>query len=154
MTNIAVQSKSVIPTVADIKKLISVAKDIEQLPMPLKHHHSENSYVREIFMARGMVVIGKKHATRHLNIVVSGECLVWTVHGKHHIKVTNGMPVTFESMAGVQKVLYMISDVVWMTVHPTSETNEEALEGIFITSEMQGELFPELDEIPLIGEDK
>lgn len=133
-----------VPTMQEIKQLQKIVGTAPQIELPLKHHHSVGSYVREIFMPAGSVVIGKEHATRHLNIVVRGRCTVWTVDGKHIYDAKDG-PITFESMAGVKKVLYMHTDVVWMTVHPTDETDPDRLENMFIRPEEQLSLFPELD---------
>lgn len=133
-----------VPTMQEIKQLQQVVGSVPQIDLPVKHHFSVGSYVREIFMPAGSVVIGKEHATRHLNIVISGRCTVWTVDGKHVYDAKDG-PITFESMAGVKKVLYMHTDVIWMTVHPTDETDQARLENIFIRPEEQLSLFPELD---------
>ena len=143
MQTIAKQVRQV-PTMQEIKQLQEIVGIAPQIELPLKHHHSVGAYVREIFMPAGSVVIGKEHATRHLNIVVSGKCTVWTVDGKHVFDAKDG-PITFESMAGVKKVLYMHTNVVWMTVHPTDETDPDRLENIFIRPEEQLSLFPELD---------
>ena len=133
-----------VPTMQEIKQLQQIVGSVPQIDLPVKHHFSVGSYVREIFMPAGSVVIGKEHATRHLNIVISGRCTVWTVDGKHVYDAKDG-PITFESMAGVKKVLYMHTDVIWMTVHPTDETDQARLENIFIRPEEQLSLFPELD---------
>jgi len=94
-------------------------------------------------MPAGSIVVGKEHATRHTNIIISGECLISTIHGRHHLKA----PCVFESMAGVQKALYMITDVVYMTVHPNPDNvkDEDVLERMFIRPAEQLELFPELN---------
>lgn len=126
-----------------------VKNNLPAVDMPVTHHHSVGTYVREIFMPAGSVVIGKVHATRHINILLTGECTIWTVQGKHKMKA----PCIFESMAGVKKVLYMHTDVRYLTVHPTDETDEGKLEGTYIRPEEQGELFPELDSM-LIGSEE
>lgn len=127
------------------------AATLPQIDMPCKHHFSEGTYTREIFMPAGSIVIGKEHATRHTNIVVKGRCVVWTVHGRHVYDATE-RPISFESMAGVKKVLYMYTDVIWMTVHPNpnNERNQEILEGMFIRPVEQIDLFPELDKELLV----
>lgn len=116
--------------------------------LPTTHHFSDNIYCREIFMPAGSVVVGKKHATRHLNIVLSGECVVWTVHGKKNLKA--GM--IFESLAGEQKVVLMKTDVRFLTIHynPDNLREEAELEGKYIRSEEQLPLFPELETRPLL----
>lgn len=134
------------PTQEDILRLQEWGAKFPQAEMLVKHHFSEGTYTREIFMPAGTLVVGKEHATRHTNIVCRGICTVWTVHGKHLYDATS-RPISFESMAGVKKVLYMHTDVIWMTVHPNpnNERDQEVLEGMFIRSERQDDLFPELN---------
>lgn len=118
---------------------------------PVTHHFSDNIYCREIFMPAGSVVVGKKHATRHLNVVLSGECEIWTVQEHMHLKAG----AIFESMAGVQKVVKMITDVRFLTIHynPDELREESQLEGKYIRPTEQLPLFPELDKLSL-GETK
>ena len=142
------------PVPQDITTLINIIKGnlanghLYAPEMPTTHHFSDNIYCREIFMPAASVVVGKKHATRHLNIVLSGECVVWTVHGKKNLKA--GM--IFESMAGEQKVVLMKTDVRFLTIHynPDNLREEAALEGKYIQSSEQLPLFPELETRPLL----
>lgn len=142
------------PVSQDISHLIQMIKDgldsgnLYLPEMPTTHHFSDNIYCREIFMPAHSVVVGKKHATRHLNIVLSGECTVWTVHGKKNLKT--GM--IFESLAGEQKVVLMKTDVRFLTIHynPDNLREEAELEGKYIRSEEQLPLFPELETRPLL----
>jgi quercetin dioxygenase-like cupin family protein len=143
-----------LPVSRDIFNLVQVIKNnlangyLYTPEMPTTHHFSDNIYCREIFMPAGSVVVGKKHATRHLNIVLSGECVVWTVHGKKNLKA--GM--IFESLAGEQKVVLMKTDVRFLTIHynPDNLREEAELEGKYIRSEEQLPLFPELETRPLL----
>lgn len=134
-----------VPTMADIKKLQELASTIPQVGYPVEHHHSDGVYVREFHMPAEHFVIGKEHNTRHLNMLVKGKCTVWTVHGKHELDAGRG-PVTFESMAGVKKVVLAHTDIVWMTIHATAETNQDRLEGELIRPVEQLNLFPELEQ--------
>ena len=143
-----------LPVTQDIANLVQLIKDnlasgyLYTPEMPTTHHFSDNIYCREIFMPAGSVVVGKKHATRHLNIVLSGECVVWTVHGKKNLKA--GM--IFESLAGEQKVVLMKTDVRFLTIHynPDNLREEAELEGKYIQSSEQLPLFPELETRPLL----
>lgn len=133
------------PTMADIKALQEEAAKLPQVHFNTEHHHSEGTYVREFQMPAGHFVIGKEHRHRHLNILVKGKCTFWTVHEQVTISADKG-PVTFESMAGVKKIVYAHTDIVWMTIHPTDETNQDRLEYEYIRPEEQGLLFPELEQ--------
>lgn len=132
------------PTMADIKHLQDLVAQIPQVEFPCEHHHSEGVYVREFQMPAGHVVVGKEHQTRHLNTLVKGKCTVWTVQGRLDLDASNG-PKTFESMAGVKKVVLAHTDIVWFTIHATDETDQDKLEGIIIRPEEQALLFPELE---------
>ncbi len=138
------------PTMAEIKALMDKVATLPPVELPVKHHRSDGTYVREIFMPAGTLVVGKEHATRHLNVLVSGRCTIWTVHGRMDLEA----PATFESMSGVRKVVYMHTDVIFMTVHPTEFLSEDDVEGKLIRPAEQGLLFPELEHELLVGESK
>lgn len=110
------------------------------------NHFSDNIYCRELFVPAGSYVVGKKHSTRHLNLILKGECYLWTIQEKIHAK--QGM--IWESLAGVQKVCYAITDLTYLTIHynPGNDTSQDILEGKYIQSELQLDLFPELNLLP------
>lgn len=138
------------PTVSDINRAVEYLCNFPQMEFQVKHYFSPGIYQREIFMPAGSRVIGKVHATRHLNTIVKGRVTLWTVYGRKELEG----PCTFESMAGEQKVLLMHTDTIWMTTHPNpnDETSQEILENMFIRPQEQEQLFPELDSKLLLGE--
>src|SRR5215510_8140236 len=134
-----------VPTMSDIKYLQDVIAQAPQIEFPCEHHHSEGVYVREFQMPAEHVVVGKEHRTRHLNILVKGRCRVWQPgQPTMELSADNG-PVTFESMAGVKKIVLAHTDIVWMTIHATDETSQDRLEFEIISPVEQGLLFPELE---------
>jgi hypothetical protein len=92
---------------------------------PLKHYFAPGLYLRQIFMPAGAVVVGRVHKTEHFNILVSGSCAI--VHDDFTREVLKA-PMVFVSKPGVQKVLLILEDMVWMTTHPTEETDLEKIE--------------------------
>lgn len=94
--------------------------ELPQVECPLQHHFAPGLYMREIFMPAGTVVIGMIHKTEHFNILVRGAC-----HIMHDNGTTEELraPKVFVSKAGVQKVLHITEDMVWLTTHPTDETD-------------------------------
>lgn len=145
--------KAVLPSRANIKDFVNLLQQkitdggAVSVESPVTHHFSDNIYCREILMHAGTVVIGKEHATRHLNIILSGECEIWTV--QEHIHCKPGM--IFETLAGVQKVVKMITDVRFLTIHfnPDNLRKDRELEELYIKPAEQLCLFPELDSLPL-----
>lgn len=101
----------------------------EQTELPLRHHFAPGIYLREIFMPADTVVIGMIHKTEHFNILVKGACLI--VHDDGSREELRA-PMTFVSKAGVQKVLYITEDMIWMTTHVTTETDVEKLEAMLV----------------------
>lgn len=82
----------------------------------LKHHFAPGIYVREIWMPAGAIILGHEHLTDHLNVVVSGKCMV-RAEGAVRIISAGPSPVTFRSGASVRKALFILEDTTWMTVH-------------------------------------
>lgn len=107
-----------------MKQLIEIPED----GLPLTHTFSDCVYAREIFMPKGMIVIGHIHKTKHLNIVSTGKARVFYDGEMHEITA----PYTFESNAGVRKALFILEDMFWTTIHVTDETNQDKLDDMLI----------------------
>lgn len=97
----------------------------------LSHSFAPGVYLREILMLAGTILIGHKHNFEHFNIILSGKALV-SMDDK--ITEITG-PCYFKSGAGVQKVLYIIEDMRWITIHPNvaEERDVDKLEDFLIT---------------------
>lgn len=103
----------------------------KQIEFPLKHLFAPGVYVREITMPRGehgTLVIGHEHKTEHFNIVLTGKAIVLCGEELHYITA----PSVFVSKAGVRKVLIILEDMRWVTVHPTDETDLKKLEELLV----------------------
>ena len=93
---------------------------------------SDGTYVRAVLMkASNPLIVGHKHNTRHINVVMTGKALV-SQNGDVQLVQA---PSVFESQAGVRKSLYILEDMIWLTVHPNPEGEEDnaKLEERFIT---------------------
>lgn len=100
-----------------------------QKPAPVTHRFAPGVYLREIFMSADSIVIGRIHKTEHFNILVQGACYI--VHDDGRREELRA-PMTFVSKAGVQKVLYILEDMIWQTVHVTEETDLAKLEEMLV----------------------
>lgn len=100
-----------------------------QVECPLEHHFAPGLYLRQIFMPADTVVIGRIHKTEHFNILVQGACLI--VHDDGSREELRA-PKVFVSKAGVQKTLYVLEDMIWMTTHVTEETDMEMLDSMLV----------------------
>jgi hypothetical protein len=106
-----------------VSECVKTLAEMEQVECPLEHRFSPGVYVRQITMPAGAFVIGHKHKTQHLNIVMTGRARV----------MMNGIieeivaPCIFESQSGVQKVLLIEEDMVWATVHTNHDDCQDVV---------------------------
>jgi hypothetical protein len=97
---------------------------LPQVEVPLVHHFAPGVYLREAVMPAGALVIGHKHKHAGLNIVLTGSALV-KIDGKIcEIKA----PCIIKSEAGTRKIAYVIEEMRWLNIHPTNETDLDAIE--------------------------
>jgi mannose-6-phosphate isomerase-like protein (cupin superfamily) len=112
-----------------IERLEAELIGLEQVECPLVHRFAPGVYLREITMPTGTFIIGQRHRTEHFNIVLRGRARV-KMGDDSVVEIGPGM--TFVSPAGCRKILYIIEEMVWQTIHPTKETNFEQLEAMLI----------------------
>jgi cytoskeletal protein CcmA (bactofilin family) len=116
----------------EIRVMISnVQKAVEnedQLEVPIKHYFSKDVYAREMTLPEGALIVGKIHKFENLNILSKGEVSVLSIDGVVKLKA----PATFVGSVGAKRVILAHSDVVWTTIHGTSETDVAKIEDIFI----------------------
>jgi len=111
-----------------IEALESVLLPLPQVEMPLTHLFAPGVYFREIFMPAGTFIIGHEHKTEHFNVVLAGKAKV-SIDGKAQIITA---PCVFVSKPGVRKVLEILEDMRWATIHPTHETSIPKLEKLLV----------------------
>ena len=97
---------------------------------PLIHLFSPGIYMRGILMPAGHYILGHEHTQQHYNFVLTGKALV-VVDGVEDIVQA---PCIFESKPGVRKLLIILEDMRWVTVHPnpTDERDIGKLEASFV----------------------
>lgn len=120
--------------------------EIQQVECPVVHRFADGIYIREIFMPDDTFIIGKIHATNHFNEVVSGKCRVITPASSKAEQHQAGD--IFVSEAGVQKVVYCLTDVVWRTIHlnPTNTHDMDVIESFVISEDYASLTHDELIE--------
>ncbi len=95
--------------------------------LPVNHYFSPGMYAREMIIPAGVWLTGRTHKDEHLCTISAGEITVWSEGGEG---LRLQAPCTFTSFAGVKRVGYAHTAVVFTTFHlnPTNETNIEKLE--------------------------
>ena len=120
----------------------SINQELPPADCPVTHHFAPGLYAREIFMPAGSVVVGKIHKHAHVNTISKGRCIVTTEFGREELVA----PVSFVSIAGTKRAVYVIEDTIWTTYHPTVvcevETDLDKIEQAVIA-----ESYDELDRL-------
>lgn len=126
--------------ILDIQERLSSAVsngELQEPVMPLRHIFTDGAYARELTMPAGSLVIGKIHKHSHLNFITKGKVAVATEFGQEVYTA----PYTFVSQPGTKRVVYILEETVWTTVHVTPETDLEKIEDYVIAKS-----FEEYDE--------
>lgn len=118
-----------------------------QAEYELKHSFAPGIYMREILMLKDTLLIGHEHIFEHFNVILSGSALV-LMNGKTE-KIVG--PCYFKSGAGVRKVLYILEDMRWMTVH-TNECEERDVDKLEEKLIRKSLLFLTFEELIAAGE--
>ena len=94
-----------------------------EVKIPLREWFVNGTYTREVFMPEGAIVIGEIHKTEHISIVSKGKVLLASEEGVEVVEA----PYTYVNKVGAKRVLYIIEDTIWTTVHRTDETDVSKL---------------------------
>jgi hypothetical protein len=84
---------------------------------------------REIFMAAGNAYRSKIHKTEHQYVVSQGSCFVSENGGP---KFLLNAPYHGITKPGTWRALFIITDCIWTTFHPTDKTSVEEVESDII----------------------
>lgn len=129
-------SQSVKQMRGNIAGLQAVIGQFEQVNFEPKHHFSEGLYARELLLEAGSVVVGKIHKHAHLNVILYGKCRVSTPFGTEELEG----PMIFESKPDTKRAVYAIEDTLWITFHPTEETDVAKIEADIILDDYSDNL--------------
>lgn len=118
-----------------IARLEAVIAEMPQMDFRLKHTFTTGVYVREIFLPKGAVLVGKIHRHDHANFISYGDVTVLTKDGRQRLKG----PCTLVSTAGTKRAVYVHEDTVWTTIHanPTNETDLAKIEDFVICKDYE-----------------
>jgi hypothetical protein len=102
--------------------------------LDLMHHFTDGIYMRTVRMNCGDLIVGRIHKKEHLVVVSAGRARVVSEEwGAKEIVA----PMIFKSPPGAKRVLLILEDMVWTTVHsnPTNTEDLAALEAEFIAAD-------------------
>lgn len=115
----------------DIYKLQSLMLKGDTIELETRHHFSDGLYARELFIPAGVCLVGALHKTKHLYTVVKGKCRVSSQFENLEIEA----PFMGETIPQTKRVIYAVTDCVWITYHPTDLTDVKEIEKALLEQE-------------------
>ena len=99
--------------------------DVGPAACPVQHHFAPGAYGREMTIPAGLVVVGKIHKHAHINVISKGRVQVFT---EQDGVLELAAPCTFVSSPGTKRVVHVLEETVWTTVHVTYKTDLAEIE--------------------------
>jgi len=93
---------------------------ISRLPavdFPVTHLFTPGIYVRQTLLPAGSILTSRQHKTEHPFIILSGTVEVRS--NSENIRYTG--PVSGVTPAGTKRILFAVTDTVWLTIHANPE---------------------------------
>jgi len=106
--------------------------DVGPAACPVQHHFAPGAYGREMTLPAGLVVVGKIHKHAHINVISKGRVQVFT---EQDGVLELAAPCTFVSSPGTKRVVHVLEETVWTTVHVTDKTDLAEIEREVITTD-------------------
>ena len=94
---------------------------------PTKHYFSSGICIREMEMPKGSLLVGHKHKTDHITMLIKGSM---QIRIGEESKIIHA-PYTFEALAGSRKIGLAYTDCVVSNIFPTDSTDIEEIEREF-----------------------
>jgi len=89
-----------------------------------EHYISDGVYARVFHIRAGDIVMGAKHLTTHMNILLNGKCYISIDGDIRRMKA----PYFFEALKNSRKTAYAITDMQIVNIIPTDKTSVEEIE--------------------------
>lgn len=96
----------------------------EQIEVPVEHFFAPGVYGRMMIAKAGTVLVGKTHKHAHLAMLLEGEVSIVSKYGTATYKA----PYIINVNAGDKRAFAALTDVKWITIHATEETDLQKLE--------------------------
>ena len=133
---------------ADVERLEAAFLKEEQADCPVQHHFGPGVYIREVVLPTGAYVIGHRHKTPHVNIMLEGRLTLFNQDGS---RTELTAPQTFVGGAG-RKIAYIHETVRWQNVYATDETDVETLETQLLDKSLSFEEAQKADALMLTSD--
>ena len=102
--------------------------NLPQAPCPVTHHFGPGTYLREVTLPKGALVIGHAHRFEQLNIMLTGKINLLTADNQLRLLEA---PAIFVGPPG-RKIAYVIETCTWLNAYATDERDIDKLEDMFL----------------------
>lgn len=114
--------------VLNVQELGKFLETQEQVETPIKHFIYGGIYVRQMFIPKDTLIIGKRHRFSTCNMLINGTISIYMGPDEPIANII--APAIFESEQFGQKMGFAHTDCLFVTVHPTKETDVDKMEDI------------------------
>jgi hypothetical protein len=132
----------------NIPEILRIEQEIlklSQLELPITHYNIPGVYVRKMFIPAGTILTGKIH--NHANIAILAQGTRRIANGKEATIIS--APQVFVDEPGIKRLGFAETDVTFITVHRTDNTEIEAIEKELVSATFEDyEQFLGLDHKP------
>ena len=90
----------------------------------LEHKFVDGLYVRKVVMPAGMLFTTKIHKVNHPYFMTKGKCRVLTEEGVEDLEG----PHHGITRAGTKRLMYIVEEMTWYTIHATKKKDPAAVE--------------------------
>ncbi len=109
----------------DIAEAELANSGLDLIDFPLEHTFTKGLYSRKIFMPAGSLLTSKIHMTEHQFAILQGEATIWNPYdGTQLLKA----PHTGVTRPGTRRMLFIHSDMIFVTYHPTDKNTPTEVE--------------------------
>lgn len=107
-----------------VDKLEAFALGLPQVPCNVVHAFAPGIYIRQVTLPAGAMVIGHRHRSAHLNIMLKGRMTLFNDDGSRSELIA---PVVCVAQPG-RKTAFVHEEVIWLNLYATDETDAEKIE--------------------------
>jgi len=123
----APQPAQLAPHEIDLEQVEAYMLTLPQVECPLNHHFGPGICIRERLMPAGSFILGHKHRYPNTCMVMQGACVVFEDGRMTEIVA----PFIFVGQP-TRKVIYALTDTIWLNVFQTDLTDIDEIEAHFI----------------------
>lgn len=123
----AIEDAPIAPHEIDLEQVEAFMLTMPQVECPLNHHFGPGICIRERLMPAGSFILGHKHKYPNTCMVMQGACVVFEDGRITEIVA----PFIFVGQP-TRKVIYALTDTIWLNVFQTDLTDIDEIEAHFI----------------------